>query len=86
MYLIFLLLLVGIIAGAFHIASRVVRAMEQRPQRIVDDLDLGKRVQLLEETIDRQASEIQQLTENQVFLESLVKGRSPLPNAEQQSN
>lgn len=83
MFLFYLLFWIAVLGGAFYVAVRYVRALERRP-RIQDDLDLGKRVQLLEEALERQTQEIQQLTENQSFLESLLKSRPPLPPGEQQ--
>lgn len=71
----------AVLGGGFYLALRLVRAMEAKPRRVQDDLDIGKRVQLLEETIERQAAEIGQLTENQRFLESLLKSKPALPES-----
>ena len=84
--LIYLLFWGSVIGGGFYLVLRYVRAIEQRPPRVQDDLDIGKRVRLLEETIERQAVEIQQLTENQSFLESLLKSRPSLPPGEPSGN
>ena len=74
--LFFVLFWVLVLGGAFYLAVRLVRALEQRSSVMpTQDLDMLKRMQQLEDTLDRQASELQQLTENQQFLESVLRGR-----------
>ena len=74
--LFFLLFWVLVIGGAFYFAARLVRALERRNTVIpTQDVDMLKRMQQLEETLERQSSELQQLTENQAFLESVLSGR-----------
>ncbi len=69
-----------IIGGILYFAVRVVRSLEGSRLRVQDEIGVGKRMQLLEETIERQSAEIEQLVENQRFLESLLKSKSPLPS------
>jgi hypothetical protein len=65
-----------VLGGAFYLAARLVRALERRNTVMpTQDIDMLKRMQELEETLERQASELQQLTENQRFLESVLRGR-----------
>jgi hypothetical protein len=73
MFGLFWLLVLG---GAFYLAARLVRALEQRNGVVpTQDLDMLKRMQQLEDTLERQTVELQQLTENQQFLESVLRGR-----------
>ena len=65
-----------VIGGAFYLLARLVRALEGRNTVMpTQDVDMLKRMQQLEETLERQSSELQQLTENQAFLESVLRGR-----------
>jgi hypothetical protein len=67
---------IAVIGGAFYLAVRLIRALEQRSTVMpTQDLDMVKRMQQLEDTIERQSTELQQLTENQQFLESVLRGR-----------
>ena len=70
-----------VLGGGFYLAVRLVRAFENKAPQVQDDLGIGKRVQLLEEMTERQSAEIEQLTENQRFLESLLKSKPTLPDS-----
>jgi hypothetical protein len=64
-----------VIGGGLYFVARLVRAFEQRSQVVEPDVDLHRRLQVLEDVIERQSTEIQLLTENQQFLERLLAGR-----------
>lgn len=68
-----------LVGGAVFIAVRWARALDGSRPRVQDELGVTKRLQLLEETIERQSAEIEQLNEQQRFLESLIKNRPALP-------
>jgi hypothetical protein len=69
-----------IIGGGFHLAVRLIRAVESRGTDKREVEDLRERVRNLEATLDTMSTEIRRVSEAQNFTMNLLEGRGSAPD------